>query len=298
MNDFDAATRRAAWWATDSRRAVSGKLVDVILEKRGQKERDDLSHVEAVQMGLKLQDTIGKIFEEVTGIAVRPHDLIGVHKTESWLRAHTDFTTGDGGLLEVKNYNQFLSKEFSEEGEPLQLPIADYWQLQHEATVFDVPHIYLGVLFGGQRFRHYKLEVTDEMKEDFIKQAAIWWASCAPDVALPAAETTDQAKMIYRETIDDAVISNQNVEIAVAALKEIKGQIKDLESKEEQITVMLQNYMKEKTTILSPFNETLVTWKAAKESKSFDSKLFAREMPDLYEKFIVTKPGPRRFLVK
>lgn len=298
MNDFSPEARRSGWWATDSRRAVSGHLVDVILEKRGEQDRPDLSHIEAVHMGLRLQDTIGKIFEETTGIGVRGYDGEGIHKTEPWLKAHTDFTTGDGGLLEVKNYNAAYIKQFSGPDEPLQIPETDYIQLVHEATVFGVPHIYLAVLFGGQSFRHYRLEVTDQMKDEFIQRAAQWWASCAPDVPMPPAETTDQAKKLYRETVDDAVISTQQVEVAVAALKEIKAQIKDLESKEEQVTVMLQNYMRDKTAIVTPYSETLVTWKAAKESRSFDSKLFAREMPDLYEKFVVTKPGARRFLVK
>ena len=35
MNDFNPETRRSGWYATDSRRAVSGYLVDVLLEKRG-----------------------------------------------------------------------------------------------------------------------------------------------------------------------------------------------------------------------------------------------------------------------
>jgi hypothetical protein len=49
---FDPETRRLGWYATDSRRAVSGYLVDVLLEKRGEKAPDDLSGIEAVQMGL------------------------------------------------------------------------------------------------------------------------------------------------------------------------------------------------------------------------------------------------------
>lgn len=298
MNDFSPEARRSGWWATDSRRAVSGHLVDVILEKRGEQDRPDLSHIEAVQMGLRMQETIGKIFEEQTGIGVRGFDGAGTHKTEPWLKAHTDFTTGDGGLLEVKNYNGAYIKSFSSPDEPLQIPETDYIQLVHEATVFDVPHIYLAVLFGGQSFRHYKLEVTPDIKDEFLRRAAQWWAACAPEVPLPPAETTDQAKRLYRSTVEDAVVSTQPVELACEALKQIKSQIKELEEKEEQITVMLQNYMKDKTAIITPYNETLVTWKASKESKSFDSKLFAREMPDLYEKFVVTKPGARRFLVK
>ena len=94
------------------------------------------------------------------------------------------------------------------------------------------------------------------------------------------------------------MVSTQQVEVACEALKQIKAQIKELEAQEEKVTVMLQNYMKDKTAIITPYNETLVTWKASKESKSFDSKLFAQTMPEVYEKFVVTKPGARRFLVK
>jgi predicted phage-related endonuclease len=271
--------------------------VDVILEKRGEADRPDLSGVEAVQMGLKMQPVIGRLFEEATGISVREYDLAVIHKTETWLKTHTDFTTGDGGLLEVKNYNGAYIKSFSGPDEPLQIPETDYIQLVHEATVFDVSHIYLAVLFGGQSFRDYRLDVTDTMKDEFIQKAAVWWAQCQ-NGEMPPAETTDQAKKLYRMTTDDAIVSNQSVEIACAALKEIKAQIKELESKEEQITVMLQNYMRDKTAIITPYNETLVTWKAAKESKSFDSKLFAQTMPDVYEKFVATKPGARRFLLK
>lgn len=297
MSDFDPETRRQGWDATDSRRAVSGHLVDVLLEKRGQKP-DDLSGIEAVKMGLVMQPTIGKIFSEVTEIGVREYDAIGTHKKEPWLKAHTDFTTGDGGLLEVKNYHSSRAREFSEIGDPVSLPIADYTQLIHEATVFDVPHIYLGVLFGGQQFRHYRIDVTDQMKDEFIKQAAQWWALAQTDAPLPPAETTDQARKLYRDTVDDAVVSTQQVEIAVDALREIKQQIKELETQEEKVTVLLQNYMKDKTSIITPFNETLVTWKASKESKSFDKETFAKMMPDIYNKFVVTKPGSRRFLIK
>jgi len=56
--------------------------------------------------------------------------------------------------------------------------------------------------------------------------------------------------------------------------------------------------MKDKTSIITPYNETLVTWKASKASKSFDKDLFKSAMPDIYEQFVVEKPGSRRFLVK
>ena len=299
MSDFDPETRRSGWYATDSRRAVSGHLVDVLLEKRGEKQPDDLSDIEAVKMGKLMQPTIGRLFELETGIAVRElgDDIVGQHPTETWLKCHGDFESADGGLVEVKNFNAAYANKYPDDDNGELLPEADIIQCVHEATVFGKPHVWFAVLFGGQRFRYWKIEVTEQMKLDFIQQAAKWWA-LAHTGDLPPAETVDQAKLLYRRTNEEAIVSTQQVEVAAAALKEIKGQIKVLEEQEEKITVMLQNYMKDKTSIITPYNETLVTWKAAKDSKAFDSKLFAQTMPEVYEKFVVTKPGSRRFLVK
>ena len=60
MTSFDTESRRKAIWATDARKIVDGRAADVYLEKIGQTEREDISHIEAVQWGLKLQDIIGR----------------------------------------------------------------------------------------------------------------------------------------------------------------------------------------------------------------------------------------------
>jgi len=222
MNDFSPETRRSGWWATDSRRAVSGHLVDVLLEKRGEKQADDLSGIEAVQMGHVMQPVIGKLFEEATDIKVRDYDLAGEHRTESWLKAHTDFETSDGGLLEVKNFNASVANKYPDDDDGLKLPTPDLIQCIHEATVFGKPHIWFAVLFGGQRFRYWKIEVTEEMKAGFMLQAAVWWAM-AQTGEMPDAETVEQAKMLYSKATDEAVVSTAAVENAIASLKRIKS---------------------------------------------------------------------------
>ena len=297
MNDFSPETRRSGWWATDSRRAVSGHLVDVLLEKRGEKQADDLSGVEAVQMGHVMQPVIGRLFEEATGIKVKEYDLAREHSTESWLKAHTDFESADGGLVEVKNFNAAVANKYPDDDDGLKLPTPDLIQCVHEATVFGKPHVWFAVLFGGQRFRYWKIEVTEEMKLEFIQRAAKWWA-LAHTGDLPDAETVEQAKMLYRTATDEAIVSTAQVEKVISALKEIKAQIKMYETQEEACLVSLQNYMRNKSELITPYNEVLVTWKQAKASKSFDKDLFKQAMPDVYDQFMVEKPGSRRFLVK
>ena len=298
MNDFSPETRRSGWWTGDSRKAVSGHLIDVIMEKRGEKSIDDLSGIEAVQMGHVMQPIIGRLFEDATNIRVREYDLAGQHPREGWLKAHTDFETSDGGLLEVKNYNAAYANKYSEPDDELRIPENDLIQCIHEATVFGKPHVWFAVLFGGQRFRYWKIEVTEEMKLDLIKRAAVWWAMCQPNAQLPDAQTVEQAKLMYRIAVDDSVVSTSNIESAVTVLRNLKAQIKEMEDQEAKLVVHIQNYMKNKTELMTPYNETLVTWKQSKSTKSFDKDLFKQAMPDVYDQFVVEKAGSRRFLLK
>jgi len=299
MSDgFSDAERKSAWWATDSRRAVNGGLIDVIREKRGEKAIDDLSEVEAVQMGLAMQPTLGKLFSQQTGIGVRDLDWSGTHSEHAWLRAHGDFETNDGGLLEVKNFHAASISKYPEMDEDaMDLPEPDIVQCVHEAVVFNKPHIWFAVLFGGQRFRYWKINVTDEMKEEHIKRAAAWWAM-AQTGDLPDAETIEQARYKYKNENGQAVIANSYIEGIATGLKSIKQKIKELEEWEEKNTVILQNYLANKAEIRNVAGEVLVSWKQAKPSKRFSADLFKQSQPALYESFIVEQPGSRRFLVK
>ena len=295
---FSPDERKSGWWATDSRRSVSGHLVDVLLEKQGKKDRADLSDVEAVQMGLIMQPVIGRIFEDTVGVKVRDLDTVGTYHKELWLKAHTDFMCDDGALLEVKNFNAAVANKYPEGPDDWQrLPEADLIQCIHEATVFDVNHIYFAVLFGGQQFRWWHIPVTAEMKDEFVQRAAKWWAM-AQTGEMPLAETADQGRAIYTKVTDDVIVANSSAEQYAQALKAIKAKIKDLEQQEDVATAYLQNYMQEKSELLSPTGETLVTWKAAKGSKKFDATAFKSSMPQVYDQFVRETAGSRRFLLK
>ena len=295
---FSSEERAQAWWATDTRRAVSGQLLDVLLEKRGEKERADLSGVEAVQMGLFLESAIGRLFEEQTGISVRDLDLAGTHSTEPWLRAHGDFWTGDNGLLEVKNFGDHQFRKYPEMDDHWsKLPEQDIVQCIHEATVFDVDHIYFAVLFGGQRFRWWRIDVTPEMKADFIQRAAGWWGMHKTG-QLPSPETVEQAQSIYRKDDGSSIMATMVIEAYVEVLKHLKSLIKELEAKEEFTQAKLMAFMGDKAELVNVAGDILVTWKTAKPSKRFNAKRFEQENSKLYEQYKDETAGSRRFLVK
>ena len=62
MSDFSPEVRNTALWSNDARRFVEGRGGEVYAEKIGVKPLDDLSEVEAVRMGLVMQEPIMKEF--------------------------------------------------------------------------------------------------------------------------------------------------------------------------------------------------------------------------------------------
>ena len=102
MSGFSPEDRRNAWWSTDSRRAVSGKAMDVILEKQGKRERVDLSGVEAVGMGLRMESTIAAFAAEELGQVIRPlDDAVATHPLHSWFKSHGDYMGTEIGRAHV-----------------------------------------------------------------------------------------------------------------------------------------------------------------------------------------------------
>jgi predicted phage-related endonuclease len=298
MSDFDPAIRNAAWWSGDSRLVANGRGFEAVAIKIGKMEREDISHLENVKMGHVMQPVIARLWEDKHKQRLKDFDIAGTHPKEPWLRSHFDYITEDNKtLVECKNYALANVSKYSEEGDPVRIPDADMIQCVHEATVAGVDTVYLAVLFGGQYFRTFRIDVTDDMKEDLIKRMAVYWAHVKHGT-VPMPETPAQARIAWPKDEGDFKQADAMMEKACADLKVIKQEISKLEAREEQITAYLQRSMENYSEMRSIDGTTLATWKAAKASKRFNAGLFQQAMPDIYSQFVVETPGSRRFLVK
>ena len=296
--DFADEVRNRAWFSSDTRMALDGKATTVILQKQGKAEREDLSGVEVVQMGHTMEPFIAKIAEDTLGFPLAKADWTGTHPSEPWMQSHFDYVKEvKGGYIpyEIKNYNINKMKFF--EQDPLIIPPADTGQLIQEAICLNSSSAVLCVLFGGQHFRHYELTVTDEMKEELTKQMAIFWGHVVANT-LPDPQTLAECKLVYTNPNDSTITATYDVERAVGYLKDVKNTIKELEAREEELAVVIQNHLKNGSELVSVSGEVLATWKQSKASKRFSADLFKSAMPDIYEKFVVEQSGSRRFLVK
>jgi len=295
-NDFEPAVRNAAWWSGDSRQVMNGNAVETVLIKQGKLAPPDLSGVEAVQMGHVMQPTIARIASDRLKMELKEADYAMSHAKEDWLRSHFDYinTAGDT-LVEVKNYNAMVRNKF--DAETNRVPAADYIQCLHEATVHNVDRVILAVLFGGQEFVTFDFTFTQDQKLDFIKQMSVFWAHVVSGT-VPKAQSVDDAKLAYPQSVDGIVIANQSLETRVSDLKQLKAKIKELETIGDEWETEIRNALGDRSELRTFDGNTLVTWKSSKASMKFSADLFKTAMPDIYSKFVVEQIGSRRFLIK
>jgi len=297
MSDFSPQTRNSAIWSGDSRKVANGKANEVILTKQGKMEIPDLSDNEAVQMGHVMEPVIGRLAQQKLGVELTKIEESLTHVKHTWFKSHFDFAGKFGDktiLVEAKNYNASVRNKFDVAGI---YPPADLAQLVHEAAVYGVDLVYLAVLFGGQEFVLIEFHITDEQKEDLIKQMAVIWGHVQAQTTLPP-EDLEQVKLLYPVSTKSVKTASASVEQACMALAQIKANIKALEEQEEQYDTLVRGYMADKDTLATVDGRVLATWKSAKASMKFDAKLFEKAMPDIYKQFIREVPGSRRFLLK
>lgn len=295
-DDFAPEVRNSAWWSGDSRQAANGRANEVVLKKLGLMPIEDLSGVEAVQMGHTMQPVIGRLASAKLGIELKDADYALTHPREPWLRSHFDFISSDGKtLVEAKNYNAAVRKKF--DADALIIPAADMAQLVHESACHGIDRVVLAVLFGGQTFETFDFTITDGQRDKLIQDMAKLWARVQTKDPLEP-ETVAQAKLLYAEDKHTSVTASLQIENAVTALQQVKAQIKELEANEDALQTLVLNYMRESNELVSTDGNVLATWRSTKPSNKFDSKMFQRAMPGLYEQFVVQISGSRRFLVK
>ncbi|NCZ97413.1 hypothetical protein EBZ02_09775 [bacterium] len=295
MTSFDTESRRRAIWATDARKIAAGRAAEVWLEKVGRTEREDVSHIEAVQWGIALQDVIGREAGARLKMNLKAADYELTHPDHSFMASHFDFISEDARtLVEVKNYNQNKRNKFDESG---LMPAEDLAQLIHEATVHRVDRIVLAALFGGQELVLIDKQVSAQEKEDLIKLEAELWGKIQAGVE-PDVTSAEDARKLFPTSIEGSVLSNHAIEQCCAQLRSVKDEIKRLEAMEDQLTGHIQNAMRDASTLQTFEGKVLATWRSAKGSTRFDSSILQSEMPEVYQRYMREVPGSRRFLLK
>lgn len=265
----------------------------VWMEKTGQIEPEEPG--EAAYWGTILEDIVAQEFTKRTGMKVRRRNAILQRHEHPWMIANVDrLIVGENAGLECKTTSAYNAKEWDGDEVPAQYIL----QVQHYMAVTGAKAWWLAVLIGGQRFIHKRIERDDELIQQLIEIERDFWENhvvpCVPPEMDGSTASTELLKRMYPEGKPAAIDLPSDAGELIETLDFLNEELKALEERKAACENRLKAMLGENE--VGRFGERLVTWKNVVTNR-FDSKAFAKDHPELYEKYLKTSKY-RKFAVK
>lgn len=147
-------------------------------------EAKDISQVEAVKWGKRLEAAVALGYEEETGRRTLENrdpstnqPKTAFHREHKFLFGHIDRWVFHGddpipGVLEIKTCSSYMEKAW-DEGPPIYYAV----QLQHYLGLTSAPWGSFAVLIGGQKFLWFDVRRNDEFIEEMTDSLVDFWHS-------------------------------------------------------------------------------------------------------------------------
>ncbi len=243
--------------------------------------------------GHKLESIVAEYYAEETEREVwQPERPVYVHPKYDFLTAMPDRLTREasGGILvlECKTTQKHL-----EEPEP-------HWfvQAQHYCNVLGLQGCAVAWLERGVDFHWHEYERDDDVIAMLTEFASDFWHNNVLGGTPPKLTTADDVALAFPRHADGKRIEATAEALEVHdRLRGIQQKRMELEQEEEALKTALKLVIRDAES-LSFQGETLVTWKASKDSSAFDVDTFKSQHPNLWAQYQKTKSGSRRFLIK
>ena len=102
-----------------------------------------------------------------------------------------------------------------------------------------------------------------------------------------------------RHTEGKSVTATKDVTEMLNALAAIKEAQNRNATEGKRLEEELKLFIGDAETLMAEDGQTiLTTWKAPKESEKFDEKAFKADNPELWAKYVTSRQGSRRFLLR
>jgi putative phage-type endonuclease len=252
-------------------------------------EEDNL----AMYLGREMEGIVKKLFMDHTGLKVVNDYKIRIDEEHEFLTTNLDgMVIGEGVPVEYKT----TAKPWDGE-----IPDSYFVQLQHQMMVTETDYIYYCSLSMGFRKQLIveKYNRNDQFIDDMRTQLINFWDDHVLTKKPPEAKSLSDAKKIFNhsdpEAIATASYDDYQQIIELQNLKKHRDLI-DTQIKDKKLQVM--KTMGERETMVSDSGHELVTWRKTKDSNIFDSKQLLKDKPDIYNNYLKTRDGYRRFVLK
>lgn len=254
-----------------------------------------------VYWGHVLEPIVAEQYSQQTGRKVRRVNAVLQHPDpeKQWMLANLDYSVAaddEVQILECKTAGEFGSRLWKD-------GVPDYiqCQVQHQLAVTGKQAADVCVLLCGQSLKIFRIERNEELIDTLITLERQFWQYVETD-APPPADGTDSADRALRhlypadqgETLD--LSESKELSQAFDELLAIRSKMETLKSTESHLKQRIQSQMGEASKAAFPSGS--VSWKRSKDSVGLNTKKLLQEQPELLERYPLTRPGSRRFLIQ
>ena len=244
---------------------------------------------EAMRIGRDLEEYVAKRFCEATGKKVRRRNAMFQHDKYDFITANVDREiVGENAGLECKTTSVMNKSDF----EGGQIPLNYLCQCRHYMNVMGYEKMYLAVLVMGRAFYWYEIPYDKSEGDTLLSMEIDFWEKhIKPDVR-PEPDGSESAGRVLKEVFSEQranTIAMFEQAKTVDELMAVKAQIKELETREEELKQRLILALDGNDEGLT--EKFSVTWREQTRN-TVDTKELKKQMPEVYERFL--KPSKSR----
>lgn len=204
-----------------------------------------------------------------------------------------DSDNGYDCIIEFKNIDGLQQKQWADG-----VPAYYEAQCRFYSMLYNLPCI-LVALFGGNHVEKYDIPRNDKVEAYLLKKSIEFWHDVR-ELQAPEPDGSESTSTVlaalYPTSSLDLIDGDGSVEEMILKREVFSSVEKRAAEKKEMYTNRIKQAMGEHQGIVCP-SGVKATWKQVKDGVRFDEKSFADKHPDIYQQYLVPKPGYRRFLV-
>ena len=246
----------------------------------------------AMYLGREMESILRDLFYRETGMKVKQDNKIRIDEEYDFLT-----TNLDGMVVGEKIPVEFKTTAKKWDGE---IPDHYFVQLQHQMMITNSPSIYFASLSMGydKQMIIEKYNRDDEFINKLRKSLVDFWNINVQGKVAPECQTINDANTLYANVSEEDIVqADKDIYDIVWKLRSHNIQKSESDREIKHCKLQLMTLLENKQVIEYNGSE-LVTWKPTKDRVLFDKAKFKNENPDMYDKYLLSKKGSRRFVLK
>lgn len=257
-----------------------------------------------MRAGHYLEEAVARFYADETGchiIKSTTEDFTIMDTERPYLRVSPDRLFWHVGARRNEESKRVLECKTTQKSiDADNIPNTWYCQLQMNLGVGEYESGALAWLTMGRDFGYKNIDFDADFYQWMTERITEFWLKYIIGDEEPPAYTADDVMMKYpRHTEGKSVTATREVTDTLAELAAIKEAQKWNDTEVKRLEEDLKLFIGDAETLMAEDGQTiLATWKAPKASEKFDEKAFKADNPELWAKYVTSRQGSRRFLLR